>query len=517
MRRRALLRATAGVGTFASLVAGLPGSAAATDPHAQSSFGPLGSVTIPSAKEVAVDEAGAYAYVATTSGFAVVDLADPSSPVVVFDQPEVAADVEDGPVRQIFDVKLDPANDLLVVVGPAQGAGSLDGFATYDVSDPTKPSRVNFTKTPFFNHNCDVSEGVVYLCGNDGQRNALVAHDARSGERLGDWSVVDVDERWSELTFSLWPLHDVHVSDGVAYLAQWDAGTWVVDVSDPSQPSLVAGVRGRSVEAFLDLGSGEARREYIEPPGNDHYAAPDPSGDLLGISVESWDYQGDGTGGPGSVHLYDVSDPSTPTKCSELLPPAAEDYSLANEGNWTTSHNFELRDGLAFTSWYNGGVRLHDVSDPSSPQLLAAWRSEDTSFWAAQAATDSFFVASSHRDPTLDTPREGARLYTFPTVREPTTTPGGTVTPTPTPTSSPTPSVKPTPGTASSGPGDTPTPTPTASRTPSATDSPTGSPTGTDPATPDGSGQSGPGFGVVATLAALGLGAAGLLRREGRE
>ena len=394
---------------------------------------------------------------------------------------------------------------------------------------------MNFTETPFFNPHSDIDDGVVYLCGNDGQRNALVAHDARTGERLGDWSVVDADERWADLSFSLWPLHDVNVTDGVAYLAQWDSGTWMVDVSDPTAPELIARVRGRSVETFLDMASDEARRESLEPPGNDHYAAPDGTGDLVGISVESWDAGGDGTGGPGSVHLYDVSDPANPTKLSALSPPKTDNPGISNEGDWTTSHNFEFRDGLSYTSWYNGGVRLHDISEPSNPELLGAWRSENTSFWAAQAATEEFFVATSRRDPTVTNPRQGAALLTFPVVSERVSTPGGTVTPSPTPTASPTPTTSPTasptpPPTDSPAGTDPPETTlpgetaPPSSPTPTGTDAPgtdtataARSPTGTAESgepTPDGSSGDGAGFGMLAALAGLGLGVARYVRRD---
>ena len=534
MRRRALLRWTAGAGAFGALGTLASGGVSGRTADRQSSFEPLGAVNVPKAKELVVDPPGAYAYVATTDGFAVVDLSDPTSPEVVFEQADIGADHEGGPVRQIFDVKLDAANDLLVATGAAQGSGRLDGAAVFDVSDPTAPERVVFFETPFFNHNCDVDDGVVYLCGNDFERNGIVAHDARTGERLGDWSIVSVDERWQDVSFGNWNLHDVHVSDGVAYLAQWDAGTWMVDVSDPTAPELVARVRGRSVETFLDMASDESRRESIEPPGNDHFAAPDPSGDLLGISVESWDAGDDGSGGPGSVHLYDVSDPQNPTKLSALLPPETDDPSFSNEGNWTTSHNFEFRDGLSYTSWYNGGVRLHDISDPTSPRLLGAWRSENTSFWSAQAATDEFFVASSRRDPTVNNPRQGAAVLTFPVVQEQVSTPGGTETPTPTPsptptppptrspTSTSTPTDTPTPTetltgeTAPPGPGDTPTPTPS-SPSSTASRSPTRTPEDSNEPTPDGSSGDGSGFGPWAALVGFGLGVAGLLRRGGRD
>jgi PGF-CTERM protein len=84
---------------------------------------------------------------------------------------------------------------------------------------------------------------------------------------------------------------------------------------------------------------------------------------------------------------------------------------------------------------------------------------------------------------------------------EPTTTPTRSATPSPTPDGGPS-------GTATAEP---PTGTPTDGSGGPATDTPPG----TDPQTPDGSSGGGPGFGPLATLAALGLGA-GLARRRSR-
>jgi len=522
MRRRALLRLAGvgvGLGSTSALAPGGFGRASAQE----NGFAPLGSLTVPGTKEGVVGPDGRYAFLAVTDGFAVVDLADPANPELVFENRSPLSNRENGPIRMVYDVKHDPATDLLAVVGPANpvSGDAFNGLVTYDVSDPAAPSRVAVYETPFYNHNCDIDAGVVYLCGNDGERNALVAVDGETGERLGSWSIVSVDERWSEVPFGNWQLHDVSVSDGVAYLAHWDAGTWMVDVSDPSAPSLAAKVRGRGPGVFLDMASDVARREVFIPPGNDHFVTRGP-GDVVGISVESWsveDENGDDepVGGPGSVHLYDVSDPSSPTRVAELTPPPTDDATF--QGTWTTSHNFEFGGDLLFTSWYAGGVKIHDVSDPTAPVELAHWRDDSRAwFWAAQAATEEFFVGTSLGSGVSDTQgrSESAGLYTFPV---PT---GGPGTATPTPASNPTPT--PTPGgggstpstqtpTASPEPTDTATPSPTAS--PEPTDTATPSPTATDTADPETTTGDGPGFGPDVGVFGLGLGIG--LRRHLRD
>ena len=515
MRRRALLRMAglgAGLGSASALASREVGRASAQ--AEEEGFAPLGSLTVPGTKEGVVGPDGRYAYLAVTDGFAVVDLADPGNPELVFENRSPLAEREDATLRMVYDVKHDAATDLLAVVGPANptGGDAFYGLVTYDVSDPATPSLVAVHETSFFNHNCDIKEGIVYLCGNDGgDRNALVTVDGETGERLGSWSIVSVDERWSRVRAGNWVLHDVSVSEGIAYLAHWDAGTWMVDVSDPSEPSLVAKVRGREPGVFLDMGSDVARRESLEPPGNDHYAARGP-GDVVGISVESWRAQ-DSDGGPGSVYLYDVSDPEAATRLAELPPPSTDDPTYG--GTWTTSHNFEFSDDLLFTSWYAGGVKVHDVSDPSRPVELAHWRDESAWFWAAQAATSEFFVGTSLGNSVSDTSARSpdAGLYTFPVVTEPLG--AGTATVTSTSTTTPTPTATPT-STATSTPTVTPTstatPTPTDTRSPSATPTDADTDTPTDPETTTGDGS---GFGLG--LGALGLGLGLSLRRRLRD
>ncbi|PSP96654.1 hypothetical protein BRC89_13435 [Halobacteriales archaeon QS_4_70_19] len=501
MNRRSFLRrgvaipaALAGVGSSARLVGARSGPRAAPN-----DFGPLTSLRVPGTKEAVLDAAGETAFLAVTDGFAVVDLGDPAAPEVVHENREPWAGAGNGRLEQVYDVKFDRTADLLAVVGPANPRDVFQGLVVYDVSDRTAPERVAVHETRSFNHNCFATDGHVYLPENTKERNSLVVVDARAGEAVGRWSIADVDERWTEVGPN-WVLHDIHVHDGVAYLAHWDAGTWAVDVSDPAAPELLARIRGRDAATFAEMPRAEARRDYSEPPGNDHYTATNEDGDLLGIGVEAWDTDtADDAGGPGGITLYDVSDLSAPEKLAFIEPPPTPDPTLG--GTWTTSHNFRFRGDRLYTSWYEGGVRVYDISDPAEPALLARWRDSDaTSMWTAVPAGDrEFFVATSHRDgprAAEDSSTERAALYTFPDppadAAPLTPTPGATPTATGTPTDA------------------------SFTATPTATEPP--APTGTTPGTggePTSTDAAGPGFGPLAALGGLGLGAWRLLRRHG--
>ncbi|MDN4015340.1 hypothetical protein QX233_23090, partial [Chryseobacterium gambrini] len=73
------------------------------------------------------------------------------------------------------------------------------------------------------------------------------------------------------------------VHGGVAVCAHWDAGTWLVDISDPAEPSVLGTVETPRVD---DLSEG--RSPGITPPGNHHYATLDETGTLLAIGKETF-------------------------------------------------------------------------------------------------------------------------------------------------------------------------------------------------------------------------------------
>jgi hypothetical protein len=411
MRRRELLRAGAGLlGSAAVLGSGLARPARAHP----GPYEPYGRVDLAGAKEAVVSPDGATAFVATTTGYATVDVSVPDRPRVLADVREPLAEREAGPLRGIQDVKLDADRDLLVVVGPANPLpGALAGVLVVDVSDPAAPRAVAFHETSFPVHNCDVADGHAYLTAADGDRNPLVVLDVRGDEPtvVGRWSVLDADERWSVVPATLRPLHDVHVRGDRAYCSLWDAGTWLLDVSDPADPVALGRAGGRPRGELAQIPEGARRRESTEAPGNAHSAATDESGTLLAVGRESWATAPD-RAGPSGIDLYDVSDPAAPVRRATVEPPPTPDPTYA--GVWTTAHNFELRDDRLYSAWYQGGVKRHDVSDPSTPRELSWWRDHRVArFWTARLAVpgsrEGFFVA-----PSMGVGDVPARLYTFP-------------------------------------------------------------------------------------------------------
>jgi len=529
MRRRDVLRSGAGLASLAAL-----GGLGTTTTAARAGYEPLGAVDIEGSAEAVVDDAGEFAFVAATNGFAVVDARDPAAPEVVYEERDLVPDGYDKELTVVFDVKYE--NDTLVVAGPANGGRPPRGFFVYDVSDSAAPERVAFVPTPTSIHNCDLEDGVCYVTGNGVSGSPIIGYDLTSCpyEEVLRWSPADYDSDWEG--YARQTLHDLWVQDGVAYCAYWDAGTVLVDVSDPSDPTFVARLGDHSKEEILNWSGDEAAVEYLQPPGNAHYVAVNDDADLLFEGGESWDRDGtDDRGGPSGIDVWDISDPLSPEKLSEIKPPGAEDETY--RGTWTTSHNFEVVGDRLYTSWYQGGVKVFDVSDPANPETLSWWADpEAAAFWTARpAAGGDVFVASTHEAPNAD--REA--LYVFPDEAGEMSEPPAAITnPDPIATA---PEAEPAIETAASwsrpaatgDPADvavcegsqatTTTTTETTDATTPGTETTVATTPGTETttsqaATSDGGSGGSPGFGVGATVAALGLGAlARRLRREADE
>ncbi len=417
MRRRAFLGAVGG-GVAATGVA----SVTAAQP---SEFAPLGSVGIRGAKEAVPGDDGV-AYVATTDGFAVVDASDPAEPTVVAERRGLLAERDGGPLEAVWDVKVE--GDRLVAVGPANPGDPdrLQGAAVFDVSDPASPERTAFHETDFSIHNCFLRDGRVYLTGNDEAANPLVVVDlgGDTPTEVARWSLLDVDDAWADVNPWLRWQHDVWVGGDTVYLAHWDAGTWLLDADDLSVRGRFGGRPSGELAAVPD---DEVNAGVVELPGNSHYAMPNDDGSVVAVNAEAWGRQPDDgrDRGPGGVELWNVADAANAERIAHVEPPrlGGDDARLGDavrrlchgcgqEGPsiWRTAHNLDLVGDRLFTSWYQGGVRVFDVSDPASPRELASWRDpERASLWTAKRLTPATFVAPStdHRDA------RGA-LYTFP-------------------------------------------------------------------------------------------------------
>ncbi|MCT9095368.1 LVIVD repeat-containing protein [Haloarchaeobius sp. HME9146] len=514
MRRRDVLRTGAGV-----LAASAVGSVATALPT--ESYAPLGSATVDGTQEVTVSDDGKTAYVAAGSGFAAVDVTDPASPTVVSEQRDLLADAENGPMKMVADVKAD--GDRLLVVGPNGPSRDklVKAALLYDVSDPANPEQLAVQKVDHPIHNSFLADGHAYLTRSDFDRETMRIFDVSedSFSEVSEFGIIDHDEKWQDVHGWLRSLHDLYVQGDYAYFANWEAGTFIVDISDKANPEVVSRLGGLDAAKLSQLKQEDFSRIGIQPAGNNHYVTVDDDAETLYIGAESWDmHPDDETRGASGIDVWDISDKTNPEELTTIRAPGSADESF--QGKFTTSHNFDVRDGRLYTSWYYGGVMIHDVSDPASPERITWWRDpESTQFWGAKAAGDRDFFVAGNMGPGQDTT---GGLMTFPDTAGEMADPPGVFT-APSNTSIVTESDWPDYVSKESQ-------TTTTTAQPTTTEQTTAQPTTSDPtettttqadtdtATPTGTAAdsegSTPGFGILATVAGLGLGAARFRRRR---
>ena len=429
MNRRAFLRRGTIAGTSLSAVQSRRFAPAAAAPSAPTSprtdeFEPLGRTPVEGAAEAVVGDDGTVAYLAATNGFVTVDVSDPAEPTILAEERQL--EIDDRRLTEILDVKVD--GDRLVVPGPANRTQGdvFQGFLLYDVSDPAEPVSVGDpVETGYHIHNCYLDGDVLYVVVNGSEdhpdspdENRLDVFDVSDDEieRIGSWSHLDREPEWREVSWFARYLHDVYVHDDVAYLAHWNAGTFLLDVADPADPKYLSHVRDTDLEEQRAIDDDTEAQQGL--PGNDHYSAVDDAGELMAVGREAWETGGDEPDGPGGIDLYDVSDPADPAHVSSIAAPEAEDASY-HDGEWTTAHNFELRNDLLHASWYQGGVSIHDVSDPADPVELVRWEDRElAAFWTARVAEPGETIVASSTEMIsayVEADPEGA-LYTFPIV-----------------------------------------------------------------------------------------------------
>lgn len=355
-------------------------------------------------REVVVRE-NRWAFVANGSAMSVVDVSDPELPTLA------ATALAEGQDNNDVSVSGDLAG--LANDGSKGSETNPAGVTFFDVSDPTDPTRTSFYDGVESGvHNHFVKDGYAYICENESGEasfsrsriNVVDLSDPADPVSVGSWRLQD---HHPEMALSgLNPAHDVFVQDGLAYVAWWDAGTVVLDVSDPTDPVEVAHFGATEDAGDAPDSTAEFYRRYLGLPGNAHYARPTPSGDYTLVGAESYPGTFEDVvvpPGHGGIKIFDTSDlsalsgdPTAPDPVGYI--PAPDEPKGAP---LRTSHNFEATDSKVHTSWYQGGVRLWDIEDAANPEELAAWVSPDgQAYWGAKQLVDdgSQYTLASERD-----------------------------------------------------------------------------------------------------------------------
>lgn len=239
--------------------------------------------------------------------------------------------------RTTNDVKV--SEDGSVCVISREGASNRrNGIYILDCTDP-RDIRVHSTFDEELTggvHNLFIYEDHVYAVNNGMRFDVINIADPTNPHRVGRF----------ELDTPGHAIHDIWIVDGIAYTSNWGDGVVLIDVG--------GGDRGGSPSNPVEI------TRYRDITGRTHAAFPyrSPTGKF-------YVFMGDESGRPGFdgqdpertpqfmsgyIHIVDFTDPDNPEEVAR--------YEVPEAG----SHNYWIEDDKLYAAFYNGGLRVVDIS-----------------------------------------------------------------------------------------------------------------------------------------------------------
>ncbi len=257
--------------------------------------------------------------------------------------------------RTVNDVKVS-ANGKIAAISREGASNRKNGFVLLDVSAPATGVRI------LSSYDDQLTGGVHNLFIYENHVFALSA-----GRRYDIINIEDPTDPYLVGRFELdtpgHGIHDVWVVDGIAYSSNWSDGVVAVDVG--------GGGRGGSLENPVFLGS------HSYPSGWNHASFPYRSEStgkfyvFMGDEAFPEGMLGKGGGLPtraaGWIHVIEFDDWTNSREVARYQVPEAG------------SHNFWVEDDILYIGYYNGGLRVVDVSGEMRGDLYRQGR--EIAFW----------------------------------------------------------------------------------------------------------------------------------------
>ena len=305
-------------------------------------------------------------------GTSVVDVADPKHPRVVA-QLETPPGTHSHKVQVVGDVLLVNYERSMFEPDAPSWQG---GLKVFDISRPAEPREIAFLPMPGKGvHRMTYWEPpYAYMSGSDDGYidQFLVIVDLSQPERpteVGRWwfpgqhtgggetpTWTPTEAHGAAGGARRYALHHPLIRGDRAYCGWWDAGLVILDISDKRQPSLVS---------HLDFGADVSTAT--------HTALPLPGRDVLVVTDEQ--LANDCRGMQTRVRVVDIADERTPKVVAEFPVPEGD---FCSRGGRFGPHNLhEMRPGslidpnTVYVTWFNAGLRVVDVSEPSRPTEVA--------------------------------------------------------------------------------------------------------------------------------------------------
>ncbi|MGY8798549.1 MAG: Ig-like domain-containing protein [Longimicrobiales bacterium] len=249
--------------------------------------------------------------------------------------------------RTVNDVKVAP-NGRYAALSREGTSTRKDGPVLIDMSDPDNPVIASYIDDEH------ITGGVHNMFAMDDYLFAL-----SNGDKYVIFDVTDLanPKFVSEYNHPDSRIHDVWVHNGFAYSSEWGTGVVVVDVGN--------GQYGGSIEnpVFVNavpypVGQTHAAFPYYSETADKFYLFL--GDEIMGRGDQAW--RGTGlnrvptgpTGSPvafsGYIHIIDFTDPMDPKDVAR--------YEVSEFG----THNSWVEDDVLYQAYYDGGVRMVDVS-----------------------------------------------------------------------------------------------------------------------------------------------------------
>jgi hypothetical protein len=247
------------------------------------------------------------------------DVTDPAS-IQLIDSVVVDA-------RVVNDVKV--SEDASWAIITREGASNRqNGIVVLDLADPAHPTVIAELTDQLTSgiHNVWIIGTMVYAV-NDGtsSMNILDLSDPANPKHAGHWEIRPGESNKT--------LHDVWSDGSYLYLSYWNDGLVILDISGKhggtaSEPKFVSSIA------------------YGQ--GNTHVAWRE--GDYVFVGDEIFGCPECINGPRGYIHVMDVSDIENPKEVGKFEVPEAG------------THNIWVEDGVLYIAYYQGGLRIVDVS-----------------------------------------------------------------------------------------------------------------------------------------------------------
>jgi hypothetical protein len=309
-------------------------------------------------------------------GWSILDVTDPA-------QPELVRSIE-GPANT-WTIQVQVAGDRMITSlekidtgwGDDPSAPFEEGFLIWDLADPSDPTPVGRYRSGGNGTHRNFYDGGRYVhvsaaaAGFDGHIYEVVdVADASEPRCVSRWWVPG---QWRDGGEGGVPegtsLHAPYAVGDRAYLAYGAAGLVILDVADPSRPTLIS-------------------RLDFAPPFNPviaiHTAVPLPERGLVAVNSEAIEEDCDEP--LGFAGLVDVTDEAAPRVVSMFPlpapPPGAPYRNFCERGGRFGPHNLhqaqgspdlEGRTDRLYLTYFNAGLRVIDVADARLPREVASF------------------------------------------------------------------------------------------------------------------------------------------------